>query len=77
MAKKNSPENQSPTDIQLSKENQLPAKLQDDYEIVGNWPDKFEMTGLEVTFIKWDTMTPQFADHLISEGFPGIRKKTT
>lgn len=61
--------------VKPSPQNQLPESLRNDYEIVGEWPDKFEVTGLEVAHIDWKNMTPAFADHLIAEGFKGIRKK--
>lgn len=59
----------------LTSTDQLPESLRNDYEIVGDYPDAFEVTGLEVAYIRWSEMTATFADHLIAEGFTGIRKK--
>lgn len=55
--------------------NQLPKELQDEFSIVGTWPAKFQVTGLEVAGIEWSKMTKQFAEHLIEIGFSGIKKK--
>lgn len=58
-----------------SSSEQLPESLRDAYEIVGTWPDKFEVTGLEVSYIEWSKMTIEFAEYLISIDFSGIKKK--
>lgn len=53
----------------------LPEHLRDKYKIVGVWPNKFEVTGLEVSRIEWSKMTEEFANHLIAVGFTGIQLK--
>lgn len=55
--------------------NQVPKELQDDFEIVGSWPAKFQVSGLEVSGIEWSKMTREFAEHLIAEGWKGIKRK--
>lgn len=60
---------------QKKNNDQLPEALRETYEIVGEWPDAFEVVGLEVSFINWQKMTVEFADHLIKIGFKGLKKK--
>ncbi len=56
-------------------ENQLPVELQNDFEIVGKWPAKFEVAGLEVKHIEWKTMTKKFAEQLVKMEWKGIKAK--
>lgn len=60
---------------QIASSDQLPEELRDQYEIVGQWPDAFEVTGLEVSYIHWQKMTVEFAEHLIKIEFKGLRRK--